>query len=297
MWKNPWPQTAKISPLIGEAATRAGRQVCVGHSLLRDPFVERALQIVRSGAVGDVVGADHFRSQTYPQYAGGPVPYQYQDGGFPFRDLGVHSLYLLEAFLGPINDTVTRLGPPSRDGCPMFKDWRVLVQCERGSGEIHFSWEVAPPQDVLVIQGTRGIIRADMMGMSVTVRRQGRLPGAAQRIVNTANEGRTMMTQVAGSVWRILRKKLRRYHGLQTLVAEFYDSIQAGTSPPVTVAQAQPIVHWTEHVACQADRAKEQHVARFSGAAPPRFSLPAALASSASTCSNVCSRKRDACEC
>ena len=86
----------------------ANRQVCVGHSLLRDPFVVRALDIVRSGTVGNVVGVDHFRSQLYPPYAGGPLPYQYQEGGFPFRDLGVHSLYLLQAFLGPINDAVLR---------------------------------------------------------------------------------------------------------------------------------------------------------------------------------------------
>jgi predicted dehydrogenase/nucleoside-diphosphate-sugar epimerase len=261
--EKPLATSVEDCELIAAAATHAGRQVCVGHSQLRDPFVMKALEIVHSGAVGKVVGVDHFRSQLYAPYAGGPVPYQYQAGGFPFRDLGVHSLYLLEAFLGPVSDATVRLGQPSRDGCPTFKDWRVSVQCERGSGQIHFSWEVTPAQDVLQIQGTRGIIRADMMGMSVTVRRKGRLPGAAERILNTANEGRAMMTQVAGNVWRILRKKLRRYHGLQNLVAEFYATLQAGLPAPVSIEQATPTVRWTEHIAGEADRAKKQHVARF----------------------------------
>jgi predicted dehydrogenase len=139
---------------IAAAAREAGKTVCVGHSLLRDPFVLRALQTVESGAIGGVIGVDHFRSQFYTPYAGGPLPYQYRDGGFAFRDLGVHSLYVLEAFLGKIEDATLQLGPPSRDGCPTYKDWRVFLRCERGMGQIYLSWNVFPLQDVLVVHGT-----------------------------------------------------------------------------------------------------------------------------------------------
>ena len=248
---------------IAAAARQAGKIVCIDHSLLRDPFVVRALQIVESGTIGKVVGVDHFRSQFYTPYAGGSLPYQYRDGGFPFRDLGVHSLYMLQAFLGRIDDATLHLGPPSRDGCPVYKDWRVLVQCERGMGQIYLSWNVLPLQDMLVIHGTRGVIRADIMGMAVTVRKKGRLPGAAERIMNTVAEGRAMMTQVTGNVFRVLRKKLLRYHGLQLLVGEFYDSLRTGAPPPVTVEQARPIIEWTECIACQADEAKRRYVASF----------------------------------
>ena len=248
---------------IAAAAQEAGKMVCVGHSLLRDPFVARALEIARSGAIGEVVGADHFRGQFYTPYAGGLLPYQYRDGGFPFRDLGVHSLYMLEAFLGRIDDATLHLGPPSRDGCPLYKDWRVLLRCARGMGQICLSWNVMPLQDVLVVHGTRGVMRADIMGMSVTVRKKGRLPGPAERILNSIGEGRQMMTQVVGNVAKVLRKKLLRYHGLQMLVGEFYEAIRAGAPPPVTVDQARPIIDWTERIARQADQAKRQCVSQF----------------------------------
>ncbi len=254
---------------IAAAAEQAGKSVCVGHSLLRDPFVARALEIARSGAIGEVISVDHFRGQFYTPYAGGPLPYQYRDGGFPFRDLGVHSLYMLEAFLGPIDDATLWLGPPSRDGCPLFKDWRVLVQCKRGMGQIYHSWNVQPLQDVLIVHGTRGVMRADIMGMSVTVRKKGRLPGPAERILNSVGEGRRMMTQVTGNVWKVLRKKLLRYHGLQLLVGEFYQSLRDGDplrgypAPPVTIQQARPIVHWTERIARQADQAKQKYISKF----------------------------------
>jgi predicted dehydrogenase/nucleoside-diphosphate-sugar epimerase len=248
---------------IAAAAAEAGKSVCVGHSLLRDPFVARALEIARSGAIGEVVGVDHFRGQFYAPYAGGQLPYQYRDGGFPFRDLGVHSLYMLEALLGRIEDATLRLGPPSRDGCPFFKDWRVLVQCKRGMGQIYITWNVKPLQDVLVIHGTRGVIRADIMGMSVTTRKKGRLPGPAERILNSVGEGRRMMTQVTGNVLKVLRKKLLRYHGLQMLVGEFYQSLRDGTPSPVSIDEARPIIHWTERIARQADQAKQKCVAKF----------------------------------
>ena len=248
---------------IAAAAKDTGKMVCVGHSLLRDPFVVQALQIVRSGRIGEVVAVDHFRSQFYMPYPGGEFPYQYRDGGFPFRDLGVHSLYLIEAFLGKINDATLHLGLPSRDGCPLYKDWRVVVRCGRGMAQVFLSWNIMPLQDVLVIHGTRGVIRADVMGMSVTVRKKGRLPGAAERVLNTFNDGRRMMAQVTGNVLRVLGKKIRRYHGLQEIVAEFYEAIRTGGTPPVTIEQARPIIEWTERIACQADEAKSRYVSRF----------------------------------
>ena len=171
-WKSRWRRAWRIATELPRRRRKAGKSVCVGHSLLRDPFVARALEIARSGAIGEVVSVDHFRGQFYTPYAGGAMPYQYRDGGFPFRDLGVHSLYILEAFLGPIEDATLRLGPPSRDGCPFFKDWRVLVRCKRGMGQIYHSWNVQPLQDVLLVHGTRGVMRADIMGMSVTVRKK-----------------------------------------------------------------------------------------------------------------------------
>jgi predicted dehydrogenase len=87
---------------IQRAADEKGVQVCVCHSLLYDPQVKRALERVRRGEIGRVVSVDYLRGSNYPPYSGGPLPPQYRDGGYPFRDLGVHALYLFEAFLGPI---------------------------------------------------------------------------------------------------------------------------------------------------------------------------------------------------
>ena len=247
---------------IASAAQRAGRQVCVGHSLLYDPFVRRALALCRSGAIGRVIGMDHFRSQEYPGYCGGPVPYQFRDGGFPFRDTGVHSLYLLEAFLGDISDVQMTLGPPANDGCPLFKEWRAVVRCAAGSGHVHLSWNVKPLQDLLLVHGTRGTIRADIFGMSVTKRTVTRMPQHAERILNSIREGFGIAAQAVANVGRVATRRLLRYHGLNMLVADFYSAIATDSPSPVTVEQARNVVKWTEQVAALADSARTQHVRR-----------------------------------
>jgi predicted dehydrogenase len=89
--------------LIAESQTR-GLRVCVNHSLLGDPFVRRALALVKAGAIGEVLTVDYSRSSNYPSYRRGLPPPQYREGGYLFRDLGVHGLYLVREFLGPIED-------------------------------------------------------------------------------------------------------------------------------------------------------------------------------------------------
>jgi predicted dehydrogenase/nucleoside-diphosphate-sugar epimerase len=242
------------------AAMAAGRQVCVGHSLLYDPFVGRALKLARSGRIGRVLAVDHHRSQEYPPYYGGPIPYQYRDGGFPFRDVGVHSLYLIEAFLGPISSARLTLGPPENDGCPLFKEWRVDVECAGGSGHVYLSWNARPLEDVLTIHGTKGVIRADLFGMSVTSRTVSRLPQHAQRILNSVREGLGMATQAVTNVGRFVAKRLLRYHGLNMLVADFYRALQANQPAPVSAAEARNVVRWTEEVARGGDHAKAEHL-------------------------------------
>ena len=87
---------------MAELAESKGLSLGVCHSLLFDPQVRRALLDVKAGRLGRLVSVDILRSSVYPPYAGGPLPAHYRQAGFPFRDLGIHCLYIIEAFLGPI---------------------------------------------------------------------------------------------------------------------------------------------------------------------------------------------------
>src|SRR6478672_10962100 len=56
--EKPLATSAEDCDRIAEAARAAGRTVGVGHSLLRDPSVVKAFDLVRSGAIGDVISVE-----------------------------------------------------------------------------------------------------------------------------------------------------------------------------------------------------------------------------------------------
>ena len=245
--------------LVAESAAR-GRRVGVNHSMLADPVFVKLLAAVRDGAVGDVLTVDILRSSIFPPYHGGPLPPQYVDGGYPFRDLGVHAFYMMRELLGPIENVTaaefSSAGARSSDPNIHFDEWRVLVRCAKGSGQVQLSWNVRPLQHLFIVQGTRGTLRADLYTMFVTRRRNTPAPKAIERVLNAGLESVQSSAQVVVGAGRFAAGKVVPYQGLHDFVRQFYEALATGGRMPAGVEDARDIVHWTERVARQADAAK-----------------------------------------
>jgi predicted dehydrogenase/nucleoside-diphosphate-sugar epimerase len=241
---------------ISDAAAIAQKSVCVNHSMLYDRFVSKALNLVRSGAIGVPITFDYFRSSEYLPYRGGPLPIHYQDGGYPFLDQGVHALYLAESFLGPIYDLKALYGAHGGDSNLLFDEWRVAAQCEHGTANIQISWNVKPLQNWFVVQGTKGVLRANLFAMWLTHTAQLPLPKAPARALQALSEGLSICAQVPTNVARFALKKIVQYDGLHSLVAAFYRALQTGAPMPVQVEQARSTVYWTNRVSEEGDAAK-----------------------------------------
>jgi nucleoside-diphosphate-sugar epimerase/predicted dehydrogenase len=240
-----------------------GLQVGVSHSLLFDPQIRSALAAARRGALGDVVAVDILRGSVYPPYAGGPLPPQYRTAGYPFRDLGIHGLYVIEAFLGPIEkiDATWRRG--AGDANLAFNDWRALVTCKRGLGQVQLSFGTKPLQHQIILQGTKGVLRLDLFLMFQAWRRPAPLPKPAERIVNALTDSIQPLVDVPRNVVAFARKQIRQYHGVQELVIAFYEALAEGRRPPVTADDAISPVKFTEEVARAADRDHEANAQTF----------------------------------
>lgn len=250
---------------VAALASERGLRVCVDHSLLYDFQIMRAIETARSGAIGRVISVNIFRSAEYPVYEGGPLPPHYRSAGYPFRDLGVHQLYLLAAFLGPIEDV--RAQWYSAGGFPnlIFDEWRADVQCRNGRGHFEISFSARPIQNTIVIQGTKGSLRVEQMSMYSMRRAVTPFPKAAERVINAYGESVQSIVQVSAGVAGFIRKTLRQYDGVQRLVGEFYHTLDKDLPVPVSVADAIPIVHWVENVA----RAADDDAAKRAAAAKP----------------------------
>jgi predicted dehydrogenase len=118
---------------LADAARKHGRRVGVNHSLLCDPWIVRLRDAVAAGRIGRVVSAEYVCTAEYPPWGDGPVPPHYRDGGYPFRDLGVHGLYLLRALLGEIEGLDVERARLGGDPNLAFDEWHALVRCAGGS--------------------------------------------------------------------------------------------------------------------------------------------------------------------
>ena len=248
---------------IGEAARAKGVIATVNHSLLYDPQVKRALDMVKAGGLGEVVSVDILRGSEYPPFEGGPLPPWYRDAGYPFRDIGVHCLYLIQELLGDIEDVEADWRSLGGDPNLAFDEWRAMVRCKRGLGQFQLTWNTKPMQSQLIIHGTRGILRVDLFAMFQGKRASTPLPKAAERLVNAFADSIQPLIDVPMNVYKFARKEIQSYQGLRDLVTDFYARLAAGKPPAVSVEDAAQVVHWVEKVARAADADQLARLAKF----------------------------------
>ena len=261
--EKPIAEDADEAREVGELARKKGLTVSVNHSLLFDPQVKRALDAVRAGSLGNIVSVDILRGSEYPPYEGGPLPPWYRDAGYPFRDIGVHCMYLIQELLGPIEDVDANWRSLGGDPNLAFDEWRAMVRCKRGLGQFQLTWNTKPMQSQLIIHGTKGVLRVDLFAMVHGKRASTPLPKAAERLVNAFADSIQPLIDVPINVYKFVRKEVQAFQGLRDLVADFYRRLATGEDMPVTVEDAASVVHWVEKVAREADADHRAHLARF----------------------------------
>jgi predicted dehydrogenase/nucleoside-diphosphate-sugar epimerase len=260
--EKPMAETAADCDRMIEAARGARRVLSVNHSARMDPVVLEALAQVKAGRIGDVVGVDFFRSSDYVPYAGGPnVPPPFRNGSYPFQDLGVHALYLVESFLGTVRKVNTRFFSTGREPFLMFDEWRVLAECDKGAGQIYLSWNVNPTQNELVIHGTKGVMHVDCYIQMITVRRKlPMIPKPILRMAFAVTNSQTQIWQTTRNLFRILTGSLKGNPGIQVGVHGFYDALRRGVDPPIPASEGRRMVMLMEEVSREADAAKQARV-------------------------------------
>jgi 2-alkyl-3-oxoalkanoate reductase len=261
--EKPIAEDADEARAIGELARKRGLVASVNHSLLYDPQVKRALDAVAAGALGEVVSVDILRGSEYPPYEGGPLPPWYRDAGYPFRDIGVHCLYLIQALLGPIEGVEAEWSSLGGDPNLAYDEWRAMVRCARGLGQFQLTYNTRPMQSQLIIHGTKSVLRVDLFAMFHGKRSSTPLPKAAERLVNAFADSIQPLIDVPINVWKFVRKEVQAYQGLRDLVGDFYRRLAAGAPPPVSVEDAAEVVQWVEKVARAADTEHKMRVEQF----------------------------------
>lgn len=256
--EKPMADTVSDCEAMIERARSRGLVLGVNHSDLFDPVVMRALEAARSGRIGQVVSVDIVRNSEYPAYAGGPLPGMVTQGSYPFRDLGVHGLYTIEAFLGTVSsldlDYQARGGDPNLH----YDEWQAQVVAGRGVGRMLLSWNARPMENRLIVRGTRGIIEVDRFLQTCRVRRVLPGPKFVGIMVNAFLGALCDVVQIPWNVVRFATGMLKPSPGIQHGACAFAEALRDGVEPPFTGEDALRIARLLEPACIEPDRERLQ---------------------------------------
>lgn len=235
-------------------AKASGLLLGVNHSDLFDPVLMQALQVARDGRIGEVLSVDIIRNSEYPPYAGGPLPGSVTQGSYPFRDLGVHGLYTIEAFLGPVEHLGIEYQASGTDPNLHFDEWQAQARTARGVGRLLLSWNARPMENRVFVRGTRGTLEVDRFLQTCRVHRV--LPGP-KFIGIVANAFFSAAKDVFRVPWNVVRFAtglLQPSPGIRHGARAFAESVRDGGAPPFSGEDALRIARLLEPACAEPDR-------------------------------------------
>ena len=270
--EKPMAESVADCNLMIAKAREKGCVLSINHSARMDPIVLKALVRIDSGAIGRVLSANFFRSSDYPPYPGGPViPAPFRKGSYPFQDLGVHGLCLMEAFLGPIESAAVRYYSTGLDPNLFFDEWHASLECSRGPGHLYLSWNVRPVQNEVVVHGTRGVMYIDCYLQTLTVRNVMPAPKAIERIAGAGLNSLSMLGKVTANTIKFATKRLLPSPGIHVSVVKFYEALRKSEDPPVSAEEGRRMIAILEDVSERADAEKERRLTPLAPVRQPRI--------------------------
>jgi nucleoside-diphosphate-sugar epimerase/predicted dehydrogenase len=255
--EKPMAETVEECDQMIARAREKGRVLSVNHSVRFGVAVARALQHVAAGRCGDLLSLTYFRASDYPPYSGGPLPVIYRQGSYPFRDLGVHAMYLIEAFLGPIQAMKTRHYSTGADPMLSFDEWRVDADCPSGTAHVLLSWNMRPMQNELWVHGTRGLLHVDLMLERCRLFRTYPGPKQLQSVINGFRHAAADVFAIPWYLLGVFTGRVKPSHDIYMSIIAFHRALAEGNPPPVSPEEGRRAVSWVISGATRADAEKD----------------------------------------
>jgi nucleoside-diphosphate-sugar epimerase/predicted dehydrogenase len=241
--------TAAIDTVI-EAAERNGVRVVPNHNYLSKPSVQRAIDIVRSGEIGEVVHVEVYYglSEAVGNHAGvAPGHWANRLPGGVFTNYLPHVIYLQSAFLGGIG-SVAGVATARAGGAGDATELTVLVESAAATGTMSISLRGQPYAKYVRVFGTRGIVHADMVGEVTTINRQWRLPRLLAKAIFNLEVVPQLTIGTAVNTAKVLTGAMRNMPDLHTFVDALYTALEVGEEPPAGEQEAREVVAVMEEI-------------------------------------------------
>lgn len=258
--EKPMADTAADCEAMLAKSRETGLKLGVNHSDLFDPVLMRALDAAKNGDIGDVLSVDIVRNSEYPPYAGGPLPGMVTQGSYPFRDLGVHGLYTIEAFLGPIAQVDVRYQSRGTDPNLGFDEWQAQAHGAGGVGRLLLSWNARPMENRLVVRGTRGIIEVDRFTQVCRIHRVLPGPKFIGILLNAFFSAVKDTFRIPMNVLRFATGRLKPSPGIQRGAEAFARAVRDDEAPPFTAEDGLRLARLLDPLCAAPDAARLQQL-------------------------------------
>ena len=244
--EKPMAETVADCDRMIAAAERVGRQLCAGHCMVYDPLMQRALALLASGELGEVVHASAaycFDPARIPGYRSKGW-YRRLGGGF-VEDLASHPASLLRHLLGR-PEAVTALADerPAHAGLEIA----ALVRGAAGTGSLQVSLDARPEEVSLEIRATKGTVRLDFSSMVITVQRERGIPKKLAHGVKNIETAAQIAWRTVASTARVLAKRTDTTKGIHSLIAAFYAALREGAPAPVSGTEGRDVVQMLREI-------------------------------------------------
>lgn len=240
------------------AARRTGRTLIVDHNRWFDPVVQRARDLLSSGALGELVGVDVVQGAAVEEvqaFASGSKRHWSADlPGGVMHNLAPHPAYLLRNFVGPIAE-VHVCG--IRDG-EVLQELRAVVSGERCLGTMTISLRGRPFTNTVRLAGTRKTVEINLNNMTLVVRQDRKVPKLVGKVLPNLEEAVQLTRATIVNAIAFATGRQRYFPGMGILIKKFYLHLAAGTPPPTTAEEGADVVAlldalW-QHTAAPAER-------------------------------------------
>jgi len=206
--EKPIASSYKDAKRVAKVLRDKGISTVVSHSEIYNPVVDRALNLIKTGAIGTPQTIIHDRR-------GFVQPSRIPSLGDVFEDIGVHDFDIMAR----ISNGPAKLYAQCNESGDVFNDCSMIVKFESGTQHIfHLSRQYAGRKRTMDVSGTKGTLVLDLFAQIIKVTDLDQEPSA---------DGRTLRLPERGATIKVYGEPLGE------VINDFLTCIETGAKPKV----------------------------------------------------------------
>jgi len=218
-------------------------KLCVEHSLLYDPAMIEAREILNSGAIGKIVQVESWFGTSYSSNTGSPYlswqarnHWVYDLPGSLFQNFISHPLSVLLDVIDNVSDI--SVSSSYHKVVPFMKsdELRVTMKSGKVLASLVLSFNATPRLCFLKVYGTKGSLTVDFMYNTTLLNKDvPMVPKVLSRNMVLKRNGKKMYLKGLSNEIKVFTGKHTLFKGNEILINLFYKSILDDTEMPVSL--------------------------------------------------------------